>query len=244
MSDLALIALVASGLAAASSALGVLPYRLRRSVAPSGVGFAQAAASGFMLGISYLLLFRGLSLSAVWLIAGSLLGIGYTLAVQTLVGVRELHRENDDGRDPSLGYRALLQDILHSASEGIAIGAALVLSVELGCFMAATLAVHNVGEAMALTQVLRRNRLGLLQLAALAVVSKSSQVLLALLPLALAGAAPDLQPLILGFAAGALLYLVLTELLPASYAALNHRWTAAAASLSAGAVVLLERILI
>ncbi len=237
-------ALVASVLAALASSLGAFPFRLTGEVAPSWIGLAQALASGFMLGIGYLLLFKGLALSVLPVMLGSLAGIGYTLAVQTLVGVRELHREHSRTEDPSLGYRALLQGTLHSASEGVAIGTAMAVSIEAGCFMAGALALHNIGESMALTQVLRTNRLDLPQLASLAVVSKSSQVLLALLALLLVGRFSGQLPLMLGFAAGSLFYLVLTELLPDAYGSVPRKGIAAATSLAAAAVVLLEEVLV
>ncbi len=211
------VVLLASSLAAAVSALGVLPFRRHGEIEGAWTGIAQALASGFMLGIGYLLLFKGLALATLPAIAGSLLGIGYTVSVQGLVGIRDLHRVSPRSDDPSLGYRALLQSTLHSASEGIAIGVSMALSLELGLFMAGALALHNIGESMALAQVLQPNRLSLPQLGALAVMSKTSQVLLALLALALVGNLGDPLTLMLGFAAGSLLYLVLTELLPAAY---------------------------
>lgn len=235
---------IATVCAALASALGVLPFRKPDAVEPAGIAFAQALASGAMLGIGYLLLFEALALSLVTVVLGGLAGIAYTLGVQTLAGVRELHRETRGAEDAGLGYRALLQGSLHSASEGVAIGVSMAVSAELGLFMAGALALHNVGEAMALTQSLRGNRLNLLQLGGLAVMTKHSQVLLALLTLLLIGRFDRSLPAVLGFASVSLFYLVLTELLPAAYGKASRRGIAAAVSLAAGAVVLLEGVLI
>ncbi|MDP6279278.1 MAG: hypothetical protein QF701_13835 [Nitrospinota bacterium] len=129
---------------------------------------------------------------------------------------------------------------MHSASEGVAIGAAMALSLRLGVFIALSLAVHNAAEAMALTWVLEKRKVSFAQAAGLGVFTNVPQMLLAIVSFAVISAASALLPWAAGFVAGAMAYLVLTELLPASYRGGDHTRIALLVSFSAGGMVLLE----
>ena len=76
--------------------------------------------------------------------------------------------------------------------------------------------------------------------AALAVATNLNQVLVAVVTFAVVGAAPFLLPWALGFAVGALVQLVLVELLPESYRVAGYTSIAVVASIAMGMVVLLE----
>jgi zinc transporter ZupT len=142
----------------------------------------------------------------------------------------------------ALGYRVLLQNALHSAAEGIAVGMATVLELRLGIFLALALAVHNIAESMALTEILRRQGATVAEAAGLCVVAKITTPVLALAAFALAPVMTALLPGALGFAAGCLVFLVLTELLPASYRRAAKLPVGVMVSAAAGAMVLLEHL--
>ena len=148
------------------------------------------------------------------------------------------------GPGVELGYQVLLQNALHSAAEGVAIGLAMVLELRLGIFLALALAVHNVAESMALTEVLRRRRMTVGEAAGLCVVAKIPQPVLALAAFALAPVVTGMLPAALGFASGCLVFLVLTELLPASYRRTAKQPVGILVSLAAGAIVLLEHVFV
>ena len=59
-------------------------------------------------------------------------------------------------------YQVLLRDALHSAPEGVAIGAAMAINTAFGAFTALAIAVHNVPEATVLSAIVtgRGARLG------------------------------------------------------------------------------------
>jgi ZIP family zinc transporter len=147
--------------------------------------------------------------------------------------------DSPESASPGGGYKAVLVDALHAADEGIAIGAAMAVSMPLGVAMAVTLAVHNVPEAMVLTSALTRLGLRPYQSAALAVVVNANQVLLAVLAFSLVGLWPFLLPWIAGFAVGALIYRTLVELLPESYALAGRTSIAVITMLAIAVVVLL-----
>lgn len=233
-----LIVLFAGLGAALLSGLGALPFSTARS-RPRLAGGAEALASGLMMGSGYLLMTEALDRRELLALFGAGLGVLYTYLVQSYAGTLELDPEPDDG-DPAHGYKVLLQGTLHSASEGLAIGVAMVVDLRLGLLVAAALALHNVAEGVALSEVLRRRGMGMGEAAGLAIVTKTTQPLFALATFALAPVLERWVAGALGFAASCLLFLVLTELLPSSYRRASTVIIASLVTLSAAAVVLME----
>ena len=215
-----------------------MPYALGSTPRPVWVGVAYAAASGLMLGAGYLLMVGGLVGHGLPALAGALAGVGYTAWVRRYAGLAEF------AAAPAPAYRLVLEQALHSSAEGVAIGAAMARDLGLGVFLAVALAAHNVGEGLALVDDLRRRGAGVGEAAGLAVVAKSTQPLFAVAAFAVAPALGAGFPAALGFAAGALLFLVLTELLPASYRRAPAPLVATLVAGCAAAVVLLENLLV
>ena len=234
--------LIYSTLAAATAAVGVLPHALRREPSLAEIGWANAVAAGLMLGVAYALLTAGLKEGLAAGGLGALLGVVFVRGTHALAGTAELDLEELDGSGPEVAYRALLSDIVHGAHEGVAIGAAMVLSIPLGIAMAVTLGVHNVPEAVILTRVLVRRGASLPRATALAMTSNVNQPLLAVATFAILGAAPVLVPWVTGFAVGAVTYLVLVELLPEAYQQAGHTTIAVVTALAMAVVVLLAGI--
>jgi zinc transporter ZupT len=92
--------------------------------------------------------------------------------------------------------------------------------------------------------VLTRRGVRLTGAAGLAVAAKASQVLLAVTTFAGVSAAPAAQPWVLGFAVGALVDLVLVELLPESYRQAGPTSIALVTSVAMGILVLLEGVIL
>ena len=230
---------VYASLSALAAALGALPQALRVPPSRAVIGWGNALAGGLMLGVAYALLTEGLRGGLVAGGAGALLGMGFARGAHTAAGTHELDLESPESASARGGHKAVLVDALHAADEGVAIGAAMAVSMPLGIAMATTLAIHNIPEAMVLTSVL--TRLGLLphQSAVLAVAVNVSQVLLAVLAFSLAALWPFLLPWLAGFAVGALIYRTLVELLPESYAQAGRTSIAVVTLLALGVVVLL-----
>jgi len=239
-----LAVLLVSSLAAAFAGVGSIPFLLPRPPSKTLVGAAYALASGLMLGAGYLLLSRGLDRTTFPVVAGAGLGVLYTYWIRSYAGVEELDALAGGKPGPEFGYKILLQNTLHSAAEGVAIGVAMVLDIRLGVFLALALAVHNVAEAMALTDILLGLGMGVGQAAGLCVVSNVAQPMLALVAFALSPVLEGFLPAALGFSAGCLVFLTLTELLPASYRRAGKGLVGLLVSLAAGVVVFLEHFFV
>lgn len=191
-----------------------------------------------MLGAAYLLMAAGLPHEALWGALGAALGIGYVFFAHATSRTADLKPDAQDERNPLYAYKALLSHTLHAAPEGLAIGVAMVVGGRFGLFMAAAIAVHNVPEAMALCSILRKQGDSVGRTAWLAAATRTSQVLLAVSTYAVLAAAPLTVPWVLGFAVGALVYLVMADLLPDSYARAGTTSIALVTVLAMGIVVL------
>ncbi|MEM7048606.1 MAG: ZIP family metal transporter [Acidobacteriota bacterium] len=237
-SDPTLAVLLFASLAAASAFLGALPLLGRRAQAPQALlGWSNALAAGLMLGSAFVLS-ETVGAAAPWASAlGAALGTCYSAWARSVSGgpIPE-----PSLCEPAQGYQALLVATLHSASEGIAIGAAMAADLSLGIFTALAIAVHNVPEGLVLGAVLRGHGVTSLQAGALAVAANISQVLFAVSTFAVISAAPAILPWILGFAVGALVFLILTELLPEAYREAGASRIALVTSVAMSLVVLLR----
>jgi ZIP family zinc transporter len=238
-----IVVLMFSSVAAGAAALGVIPLLGREEPPQLLLGWANALAAGLMLGLAYALTMVETSQGPWPWALGAVLGVVFIHLSHSAAGTGELDLNRLREADPSYGYRILLVHALHSGSEGLAIGAASASNLSLGVFVALATAVHNIPEAMVLGAVLKGQGLRLRDVAGLGVISNASLVLTAVATFAVLTAAPGYLPWVLGFAMGALLDLVLVELLPESYRQAGHTSIAVVSSATMVMVVLLQGVL-
>lgn len=237
--DPTLTVLAYSSVAAFAAALGVLPQAVSGRLPLRILGWGNALAAGLMLGVAYALLTAGLTDGVLAGGAGAVLGLLFVRVTHAATGVQDLDLNRLDDLDPAYGYQLVLVNVLHGAYEGVAIGAAMLVSLPFGISMALALAVHNVPEAMAFTAILESRGVPLRHAAGLAVATKFNQVLVSVVVFVVVGSLPPLLPWAVGFAVGALLYLLLSELLPESYSQAGHTSIALVTLVAMGIVVAL-----
>jgi zinc transporter ZupT len=237
--DPTLAVLTYSGLALLCAGLGAVPVALRARLPSSWLGWANAVAAGLMLGVAYVLIAAGLNRTPALGAAGAVLGIAFLFWTHGLAGTHDLDLNRLGETAPDYGYQITLVNTVHTAPEGIAIGVAMILSPSLGGFTALAIAVHNVPEVAVLAAVLHSRGLTLARAVGAAMATRLSQILFAVTTFAIATAAPAVLPWALGLAVGALLYLIMAELLPHCYRQAGHTSIALVALLAMGMVVLL-----
>jgi zinc transporter, ZIP family len=236
-----LLALVATLAAGGGAFLGVerIGSARRRDgraePAERALAWANAFAAGLMLGIAYAVLTAGSALAPI----GGTIAAAVGVALVHVAGRRTRAPSEIGGGGHRGARRAVAASALHSAAEGIAIGAAAALDVEFGLFLVLTFAVHNVSEGAVLGSALASGGRGAWPAAGAATLARTGQPIAAALALAVVRAAPRLLPEALGLAAGALVYLVLAELLPSSYRRTGRTSIAVVVSVAAGIVALL-----
>ncbi|MHC4305853.1 MAG: ZIP family metal transporter [Planctomycetota bacterium] len=238
--DGTLITLLYASIAAAVAALGPLPWVFHREPSVALLGFANALAAGMMLGAAYILTAEGLGGNALAGAAGAVLGIAFVWGSHAFAGTSELRLNLTDELSPDYGYKVLVVNGLHAASEGVAIGVAMFIDLRLGIFLALAFAVHNIAEATALCAVLIPRGVSRKRAAALGVMTNVSQILLAVVCYTVLLAQPGVLTPMLGFAVGAMIYLTVVELLPEAYLEAHQTAIAVTASVAMSVVALLE----
>lgn len=235
-----LIVLLAAAGGVITASLGVLPFVHAARLPRRWMGWSNAAAGGAMLGAAYLIAEAGIAGAALPLGGGALLGIAFIWWTHRVSGTEELELDRTDDRSPGYGYDVLLVSSLHSSAEGVAIGATMAFDLSLGLWVALAMALHNVPEAILLSAVFRARGDSVSRALLLSIVGNFTQVPLAVSTFALVEAVPAALPAVLGFAAGALIYLVTVDLLPESYRQAGATSIALVVLLSMGIVAALQ----
>ena len=211
----ALAVFLAALATAAATGLGALPFVLVRRPERRWLGLANALASGFMIGASVGLAYEGVAYGPERVALGAVAGAAFIALTHRLLGHdRGMHFGALQGAD---ALRALLivgVMTLHSFTEGVGVGVAFGGGEALGLFIAIAIAVHNVPEGLAISLVLVPRGATVRRAAAWSVFSSLPQPLMAVPAYLFVETFEPFLPAGLGFAAGAMAWLVARELLP------------------------------
>lgn len=132
---------------------------------------------------------------------------------------------------------------VHSFSEGVAVGVAFGGGAALALVITLAIAVHNIPEGLAISAVLRPRGASLVSCAAWSVVSSLPQPVMAVPAFLFVEQFQIALPYGLGFAAGAMVFMVLVELLPEAYERARKPAVALLVSATLVAMVLFQRSL-
>jgi zinc transporter ZupT len=206
---------VAALVTALATGLGALPLIVVRSAGRLVLGASNAVAAGVMLAASVSLSLEGVDRSVWRTAAGIVLGLCFVL-------VTERYLKHDHGHTMGIltgedARRALLivgVMTVHSAAEGIGVGAAFADGSTLGLLIAIAITVHNIPEGLAISLVLVPRGASIGAAAAWSIFSSLPQPLLAVPAFLFVDTFTSILPVGLGFAAGAMVWMVFGELLP------------------------------
>lgn len=238
---------VAALLTALATGLGAVPFLAGRPISKRWIAWAWAFAGGLMVTVSVLdLLIPALTAGPLWSVStGTVLGV-----VPFWFASRWIHQRNAGIAGwPSLGTARIVIVLtvltVHSFPEGVAVGVAYGSGeIALGLTVALAIAIHNIPEGIAVSIPLYAAGTRGWRLPGWSIFSSLPQPLMAV-PAALAVTMFErLLPAAFALAAGAMLFLVVTEMLPASREEGASRSEAAIALLVGGAVMIVLRELI
>ncbi len=206
----------AAALTALATGLGALPFAFSRGAhGKRWLGTSNAVAAGFMLAASVGLLWQGFGLGAGRLALGAALGGAFIWGFRQLVGEHEgLVIGRLAGADALKALVIVAVMTVHSASEGVGVGVSYGGGERLGVLITIAIAVHNIPEGLAIGLVLVPRGAGVRSAAWWSVFSSLPQPLVAPLAFLFVEQFRAVLPAGLGFAAGAMIWMVFTELLP------------------------------
>jgi zinc transporter ZupT len=204
-----------------ATGLGALPFAFVRKMSERWQGIAAAVAGGMMISASvFTLADKALSQGRVWeVVAGLLLGAAFFAWTARRVEKNQWHIGNLSEADSRQAVLMIGTLFVHSIPEGVAIGVGYATGeLRFGFLLALAIAVHNIPEGIAVSLPLRAKGVSLWACAGYAILTSLPQPLLAVPSFLLVSVLKYLLPSGLGFAGGAMIYLVVAELIPDSLA--------------------------
>jgi len=202
--------------------LGAIPVHFVKNNSKLLRSFSSAFAAGMMISAAvFSLAQEGISLKDKFplapyeVILGLLLGAAFFWWTSLIVESQHLENHNLAHGISKKGILIFIAMFIHSIPEGIAIGIGFATgNFHFGLIMAIAIGVHNIPEGIAVSLPLKKDGASTLKCAWASILTSIPQPILAA-PAALLGwfFEPALG-LGLGFAGGAMIYLVVAEMLP------------------------------
>lgn len=211
-----LTVILLASLSCVTASLGVaaaLALRGRRGAIALGIGFS----AGLMIAISaFELIPRSIAQAgSTATLTSAALGAGLVMVAHLVVPHFHLFEERGliGGGAMKSAYLVLLGLALHDVAEGFALASAYLNSADLGVLVALAIAVHNLPEqfAMAVPAVATQRKRVLFAAASAAAMAEPAGAVAGLVA---AQWMPGHNPQLMAFAAGAMVFVSLHELLP------------------------------
>lgn len=239
----ALVVFVAALVTALATGLGAVPLLLGRRI--SGLlGLGTALAAGFMAGASAGLFLEGFGISVGRTALGALLGMLFIVGTRGLLGHRhEVQFGALRGADAVGALMIVGVMTLHSFTEGIGVGVSFGDGATLGVLIATAIAIHNIPEGLAISLVLVPRGVSVPRAACWSVFSSLPQPLMAIPAFLLVEWFEPVLAVGLGFAGGAMVWMVVAQLLPDALRT-TRPLPVAGATLAAGAAMVALQLLL
>jgi zinc transporter ZupT len=206
---------LAATVTALATGIGALPLAFRRLRGASLLGVSNALAAGVMLGASASLLIEGARHGSPRVVFGTMLGAAFVLVMRRALahlGAPDVAQLT--GRDARKAVLILAVMTAHSAAEGVGVGAAFGGGDALGWAITVAIAIHNIPEGLAISLVMVPRGTRVRNAAVWSIFTSLPQPLFAVPAFLFVEQFRAILPVGLGFAAGAMIWMVWRELLP------------------------------
>jgi len=233
-----------AGITALATGLGALPFLVFPRFSRVWLGISNAIAAGLMLAASFGLFFEGLEIGVGRVILGIALGLAFIAVSQRALDARpEMQVGALRGADARKALLIVGIMTLHSVTEGVGVGVSFGGGVALGAFITVAIAVHNIPEGLAISLVLVPRGVSVGRAAAWSVFSSLPQPLLAVPAFLFVESFRPILPVGLGFAGGAMVWMVFAELVPDALEETSKETVAVAVTLSVAAMLVFQTFL-
>jgi ZIP family zinc transporter len=201
---------------AVATGIGALPFVFVKDLTRSWLGASNAVAAGLMLSASFGLIYEGISYGLLRTLVGALIGLVFIALVRRFLQREEHPAVFAQMTDLDARKALLIVGVMtmHSFTEGVGLGVSFGGGIELGLFITLAIAVHNIPEGLAISLVLVPRGVPWSRAAFWSVFSSLPQPLMAVPAFVFVETFEPLLPYGLGFAAGAMIWMVFSELMP------------------------------
>ncbi len=199
-----------------ATGIGALPFFFVRQLSRKLIGISEALAGGLMIGASYNLIFEGLEMNPWGVVIGILAGIVFINVSERYLDSPESLIGNVKGASARKALIFLIIMTLHSFAEGIGLGVAFGGEENLGIITSIAIAVHNIPEGLAISLYLIAKGASAWACLFWSIFSSLPQPIMAIPSYIAVEIFKPILPYGFGFAAGAMIYLVFSEIVPSS----------------------------
>ncbi len=215
-------------LTAVATGLGAVPFAFIKKITRRVMGISNSIAAGLMTGASFGLLLEAVEYSKSKMIWGLVSGIIF-IGLMDLISEKLKRRIDNNGNKKTIlklhqtfgkdFFKSMLLIFImtvHSAAEGIGVGASFGGEIKFGILMSIAIAIHNIPEGLAISAVLVSQGVKWWKAALWSIFTSLPQPLLAVPAFMFVSVFKPYLPVGLGFAAGAMMWLVFSEIVPES----------------------------
>lgn len=235
---------LAALITALATGLGALPFFFARQLSRRWLAVANAVASGLMLGASHGLIQEGFAYSSFRTIAGLLAGVLFIAISQNRLGnQREFQVGELRGADALKALMIVGVMTVHSFSEGVGVGVSFGGGQDLGALITVAIAVHNIPEGLAISLVLVPRGTSPWRAGAWSIFSSLPQPLMAVPAYLFVTIFRPFLPVGLGLAGGAMIWMVVAELIPDALEETSDSLVATVVSLTFAAMLAFQAFL-
>ena len=231
-------------LTAVATGLGALPFFFLKKVSERFLGLASAVAAGLMLTASFQLIHEGLRYSMSRSVLGVILGLILIIVGQKVIHARGGHEDFSVGilKGKSATQALLMVGVmtLHSFAEGIGVGVAYGDGFAFGLFITIAIAIHNIPEGIAISLVLIPKGVSVWRAAGWSIFSSLPQPLIAVPAFMFVEVFEPFLPVGLGLAAGAMIWMSVSEIIPEALEKAPKEGVATALTLSVAAMTIFQ----
>ena len=219
--------LIAGILASFACGLGALPLAIKGLDVQKHTGIAYAGAGGLMFAASvYNLILPGLTLQsaslplneAATVVFGILLGALFLSQADRYLSPERLKQANWKKFGNKAQLLIFIAMAVHSIPEGVAVGVGYsseaVYSNNLGNYIALAIGIHNIPEGLAVAVPMRAAGASIWKCFWAAFFTSLPQPIAAVPAAYISWLFQPIMPILMGFAAGAMIFLVTLELIP------------------------------
>lgn len=206
---------IAALITALATGLGAVPLMFSKDVGKKWLSVGAAVAAGLMLAASHTLTKEGMAEQEWLTLAGMLTGVVLVYLAYRWIENRGMPDVSElNSADTRKAVLIVGVMTAHSFAEGIGVGVSYGGGEDLGVFITAAIAVHNIPEGLAIALILVPRGMSVKQAAGWSIFSSLPQPLLAVPAYMFVSTFEPVLPFGLGLAAGAMIWMVFAELLP------------------------------
>ncbi|GAA3894451.1 ZIP family metal transporter [Halomonas cibimaris] len=237
--------IAAAMLTAVMTGVGALPFLFVKSLGARTMGWSNAAAAGLMLAASHSLIAEGVALDITLTFAGVLLGLGAIVVSDKLLSNKgEVEIAELSGANATKALMILGIMTAHSFAEGVGVGVSFAGSDGLGAFITTAIAFHNVPEGLAIALIMVPRGTPAWKAGLWAIFTSLPQPLMAPPAFLFVETFRPLLPVGLGVAAGAMVWMVFSELFPEALKRVSHSSAATVATLGFAAMMAFQMLVL